>query len=290
VVARRGLRSSACTHPGQIRAGEQRIGACPELIGQVRNPISPVLAARAAARTEHAHEQDLVHHRCFARLRPQLDRGRPRGDIDTLKDLADKFGDGILLIALDVTDHAAVIAAVGQAHAHFGRLDVVVNNAGYGQFGFLEEITETEARAQIETNVFGARWVTQAAIPLMREQEVAPFGIKVTLIEPGGYATDWAGSSAIHSEPNPVYQPVRDARAKGRQGYQAPGPEATTAAVFAAVDAEDPPLRLLLSGGAYDVAQGVYQRRLQTWSEWEATSRSVDRGSPSRLVDRRFAG
>jgi NAD(P)-dependent dehydrogenase (short-subunit alcohol dehydrogenase family) len=238
-------------------------------------------------------------------------------DIGTLKDLADGFGDAILPIALDVTDHAAVIAAVGQAHAHFGRLDIVVNNAGYGHFGFLEEITETEARAQIETNVFGALWVTQAVIPLMREQgaghivqissiggvaafpglgiyhaskwalegfsealsqEVAPFGIKVTLIEPGGYATDWAGSSAIHSEPNPVYQPVRDARAQGRQGYQAPGPEATTAAVFAAVDAEDPPLRLLLSGGAYDIAQGVYQRRLQTWSEWEATSRSADRG------------
>jgi NAD(P)-dependent dehydrogenase (short-subunit alcohol dehydrogenase family) len=106
-------------------------------------------------------------------------------------------------------------------------------------------------------------------------QEVAPFGIKVTLIEPGGYATDWGGSSAIRSEPNPVYQPVRDARAQGRQGYQAPGPEATTTAVFAVVDAENPPLRLLLSGGAYDIAQGVYKQRLQTWSEWEATSRSV---------------
>jgi hypothetical protein len=119
-----------------------------------------------------------------------------------------------------------------------------------------------------------------ADLPARRDSRVEGLddGIKVTLIEPGGYATDWAGSSAIHSEPNPVYQPVRDARVQGRQGYQAPGPEATTAAVFAAVDAEDPPLRLLLSGGAYDIAQGVYQRRLQTWSEWEATSRSADRG------------
>jgi NAD(P)-dependent dehydrogenase (short-subunit alcohol dehydrogenase family) len=235
-------------------------------------------------------------------------------NIDTLKDLADSFGDAILPITLDVTDRAAAVAAVGKAHAHFGRLDVVVNNAGYGHFGFLEEVTEAEARAQLETNVFGALWVTQAAIPLMREQgsghimqissiggvaafaglgiyhaskwalegfsealsqEVAPFGIKVTLIEPGGYATDWAESSAIHSEPNPAYQPMRDARAQGRQGYQAPGPDATTSAVFAAVDAENPPLRLLLSGTAYDIAKGVYQQRLQTWSEWETTSRSA---------------
>jgi hypothetical protein len=71
------------------------------------------------------------------------------------------------------------------------------------------------------------------------------------------------------------YQPMREARAQGRAGYQAPGPDATTAAVFAAVDAENPPLRLLLSGGAYDIAQGVYQQRLHTWSEWEATSRSA---------------
>jgi hypothetical protein len=71
------------------------------------------------------------------------------------------------------------------------------------------------------------------------------------------------------------YQPMREARAQGRAGYQAPGPDATTAAVFAAVDAENPPLRLLLSGGAYDIAQGVYQQRLHTWSEWETTSRSA---------------
>ena len=235
-------------------------------------------------------------------------------DIATLKDLADEFGDAILPITLDVTDRGAATAAVGQAHDHFGRLDVVVNNAGYGHFGFLEEVTEAEARAQLETNVFGALWVTQAAIPLMREQgsghivqissiggvaafpglglyhaskwalegfsealsqEVAPFGIKVTLIEPGGYATDWSGSSSVRSEPNPVYQPAREARAKGLAGRQTPGPDATTAAVFAAVDAENPPLRLLLSGVAYDIAQRVYQQRLQTWSEWEATSRSA---------------
>ncbi|GAA3434814.1 SDR family oxidoreductase [Kutzneria kofuensis] len=237
-------------------------------------------------------------------------------DLGKLKDLVDTYGDAILPIQLDVTDRAADFAAVRQAHAHFGRLDVVVNNAGYGHFGFVEEVTEAEARAQFDTNLFGALWVTQAAIPLMREQgsghivqissiggvaafptvgiynsskwalegfsealaqEVAGFGIKVTMIEPGGYATDWGTASAVHSEPHPAYQPMRDAMAERRSSLTAaqPGPDDTTAAVFAAIDAENPPRRLLLSGIAYDIAQNVYAERVKTWSEWEETSRSA---------------
>src|SRR6187431_955118 len=91
-------------------------------------------------------------------------------DVSTLDDLAQKYGDLLLPIELDVTDRAADFAAVAQAHEHFGRLDVVVNNAGYGHFGMVEEITEAEARAQLETNLFGALWVTQAALPFLREQ------------------------------------------------------------------------------------------------------------------------
>jgi NAD(P)-dependent dehydrogenase (short-subunit alcohol dehydrogenase family) len=137
--------------------------------------------------------------------------------------------DKILPIQLDVDVREAGIAAVAQAHERFGRLDIVVNNAGYGQFGMIEEISEEEARAQFETNVFGALWITQAALPYLRAQgaghilqvssiggisafpnigiynaskwalegfsqalaqEVADFGIKVTLIEPGGFSTD----------------------------------------------------------------------------------------------------
>ncbi|MCF1592560.1 SDR family oxidoreductase [Streptomyces muensis] len=237
-------------------------------------------------------------------------------DTDTLKDLVGRFGDAILPIQLDVTDRSAAFAAVEQAHAHFGGLDIVVNNAGYGHFGFVEEITEAEARAQLETNVFGALWVTQAAIPLMRAQgaghivqissiggvaafpalgiyhaskwaleglsealaqEVASFGIKITVIEPGGYATDWGTSSAVRSEQLPAYRPMHDARAEqAKQGYHTPGPETTNQALFAVVDSDNPPLRLLLSSQAYDIAQGVYAQRLQTWSDWEATSRSAD--------------
>ena len=89
---------------------------------------------------------------------------------DSLADLVDGYGENVLPLALDVTDKAAVDAAVKQAHEHFGRLDVVVNNAGYGLFGTVEEVSEEQARAQIETNLFGALWVTKAALPILREQ------------------------------------------------------------------------------------------------------------------------
>ncbi len=170
-------------------------------------------------------------------------------DTATLADLAEKYRDALLPIALDVTDRDADFAAVKQAHDRFGRLDIVVNNAGYGHFGFIEELSEQEARDQIETNVFGPLWVTQAALPFLRAQrsghiiqvssiggitafqnvgiyhaskwalegfsqalaqEVESFGIHVTLIEPGGFSTDWAGSSAKHSTPLPDYDEAHE--------------------------------------------------------------------------------
>jgi len=91
-------------------------------------------------------------------------------DVSTLDDLATKYGDRMLPLTLDVTDRDADFAAVTAAHERFGRLDVVVNNAGYGHFGMVEELTEAEVRDQLETNLFGALWVTQAALPFLREQ------------------------------------------------------------------------------------------------------------------------
>jgi len=236
-------------------------------------------------------------------------------DTGTLTDLATKFGDAILPITLDVTDRAAGIAAVQRAHAHFGRLDVVVNNTGYGHFGFIEELTEAEVRGQIETNLLGPLWITQAAIPLLRQQggghilqissfagviafpglgiynaskwaleglteslaqEIAGFGITTTLIEPGGFATDWAGSSATRSEPDPLYQPFRDAAEQAYASMRLPVVEDSVAAIYAAVDAGQPPARLLLTSFAADAVHGAYDDRLRTWQEWEHISRPAD--------------
>ena len=246
-----------------------------------------------------------------------LDRGdrvvataRNAGSLD---DLAQTYGDALLPLSLDVTDRDAVFAAVGQAHDHFGRLDVIVNNAGYGHFGFVEELTEAEARDQMETNLFGALWVTQAALPYLREQgsghilqvssiggisafplvgmyhaskwaleglsqalaqEVAGFGIKVTLIEPAGYSTNWSGDSAKHSEPLAAYDGFREEVAKGRAARQAtPGdPTATREAVLKVIDSDNPPLRIFLGDGPLAIATKDYESRLATWREWEPVS------------------
>src|ERR1700737_3742330 len=169
-------------------------------------------------------------------------------DVKTLAPLGERYADQVSAITLGVLEKGAVAAAIGQAHTRFGRLDVVVNNAGYGLFGTVEEVSEAEARAQIETNLFGALWVTQAALPIMRAQgsghiiqvssiggvnafptvglyhaskwglegfsqslaaEIAGFGIKVTIVEPGGFATDWGGPSAQRATQMPAYDGAR---------------------------------------------------------------------------------
>jgi NAD(P)-dependent dehydrogenase (short-subunit alcohol dehydrogenase family) len=243
-----------------------------------------------------------------------LDRGdkvaATARDTSSLGDLVTRYGDAILPIKLDVTDRSADFASVKQAHEHFGRLDVVVNNAGYGQFGMVEEVSEPEIRAQLETNVLGALWVTQAALPYLREQrgghilqvssiggisafmntgayhaskwaleglsqslaqEVAGFGIKVTLIEPSGYATDWVGSSAKHAAPLPAYEQVRQRAAQARaQRFTSPGdPAATRNAVLRLVDTPNPPLRLFLGQAPLGIATADYESRLATWREWQ---------------------
>ena len=249
-----------------------------------------------------------------------LDRGdrvaATARDTATLDDLVARYGDAIVPLRLDVTDRAADFAAVAAANERLGRLDVVVNNAGFGQFGMVEELSEAELRAQMETNLFGAFWVTQAALPILRAQgsghilqvssiggivafpnigaynaskwalegfsqslaqEVAPFGIHVTLIEPGGYATDWSGSSARHATPLAAYDEARAARARQRSGQMAsPGdPAASADAVLAVVDAENPPLRLFLGEAPLAIAEADYAARLASWREWQPVSRAA---------------
>ena len=237
-------------------------------------------------------------------------------DTSTLDDLVARFGDKILPIQLDVNDRDAVFAAVQQAHDHFSGLDVVVNNAGYGQFGMIEEISEAEARAQFDTNLFGTLFVTQAALPYLRAQgsghilqvssiggisafpnigiynaskwaleglsqalaqEVADFGIKVTVVEPGAYSTDWGGASAKHAAADPAYDRFRekaDEQRKARAGN--PGdPLATREAILAVVDAENPPLRIFFGDGPLTIAARDYESRLATWREWEPVSKAA---------------
>ena len=237
---------------------------------------------------------------------------------DTLTDLVERHGDAILPIELDVTDKPGVDAAVDRAEAHFGQLDVVINNAGYGLFGTIEEVTEEQARRQIETNLFGALWVTKAALPHLREQgsghiiqvssiggvhafpgigmyhaskwgleafsqslagEVGDFGIKVTIIEPGGYATDWGGRSAVQAEQLSVYDGVRAARQERFRTVSSPGdPKATGAAILEIVDAEQPPLRVFFGSAPITMIRPEYEQRIATWEKWNDLSQRAQGG------------
>lgn len=232
---------------------------------------------------------------------------------DNLKELVEKYGDNILALQLNVDDREADFAAVKQAFDHFGSIDITINNAGYGQFGAVEELSEQEARQQIETNLFGALWITQAVLPYMRKQghghilqvssvggidayaglgiynaskwalealtealskEVTSFGIKCTLIEPGGYSTDWAGDSAKHAQPIAAYDGIRDGRPTGKSAA-AGDPEATAYAILKVVDSDNPPLRLLLGVYGVEHVKEVYPERLKVWAEWEDVSRAA---------------
>ena len=234
---------------------------------------------------------------------------RNLGDLD---DLVDNYGDAFLPIQIDVTDRDADFAAVKEAAENFGQLDVVINNAGYGHFGMIEELSEDDVRSQMETNFFGALWISQAALPIMRtqgsghiiqvssiggisafptvgayhaskwalegfsqslSQEVAGFGIHVTLIEPGGYSTDWSGPSAKHSEQNPDYSGVREAAQNRRSAAASPGdPTATRQAILKVVDADEPPLRIFFGEVPLGIATDDYESRLAEWNEWQPVS------------------
>lgn len=171
-------------------------------------------------------------------------------DIKGLKDLSDTYGDRFLPVQLDITDRNDAIRAVNQVKEKFGTIDVVINNAGYGLFGAIEEVKEQDIKDVFNANVFGTLWVTQAALPILRQQghghiiqlssvlgvwslptlgiynatkfaveglsealasEVNGFGIHVTLVEPNGYTTEFGGKSAVLSESIAAYDPVRTA-------------------------------------------------------------------------------
>ncbi|MBL6612404.1 MAG: SDR family NAD(P)-dependent oxidoreductase [Alphaproteobacteria bacterium] len=244
-------------------------------------------------------------------------------NLASVEGLSKQFGDRVLLIPLDVTRPDEVIEAVGCARSKFGRLDVVVNNAGDTLIGAIEECREDQVRALFDINYFGPLRVIQAVLPLLREQggghilgvssglgivakpllgaysatkfaiealheslalEVEPFGVRVTLIEPGNFATGFAGRVPRDPVPNlPAYQELRTNSQRRLAGLEQGDPEATAAAILAIVDAEKPPLRFALGPAVLPAARKAYLRRIKLWRAWARTSNAAQ-GTPRKGV------
>lgn len=241
-------------------------------------------------------------------------------DIAPLQELQKAYGEALLPIRADVTRVADIDAAVRTVLAAWSGIDILVNNAGIGSLGSVEETSEDEARGVLEANFFAPWHAIQAVLPQMREQgsghivqissvaglasfpligfynaskwaleglsgalaeEVAPFGVKVTLVEPGAMRTDWPTNAMNHAaNPLPVYDVARqervDAMADEYAGLQSVDPDRTALAVLRLVDLDRPPLRVIGGGGGFDLVMSRYEERMAEWSAWEDLSRSVD--------------
>jgi NAD(P)-dependent dehydrogenase (short-subunit alcohol dehydrogenase family) len=239
---------------------------------------------------------------------------------DSMADLADRYGSQILPVALDVTDPEAAAAAVAAGTEAFGRLDVVINNAGYANLAAIEDITLADFRAQVDANLFGVVNVTKAALPVLRThggghiiqvssiggrlataglsayqaakwavgglsevlaQEVGPLGIKVTVLEPGGMQTDWAGASMQVPPISEPYQPTVGAMARMHHelgSTDALGDPAKVAQVILTVAGmAEPPLRLILGSEAYAYAMAAARTRAESDAAWHDLTISTDR-------------
>ncbi len=234
--------------------------------------------------------------------------------------LQEQYGENVLTLELDVTKPEQVKMAVAQAHAHFGRLDIVLNNAGYSLVGTIEEARADDIRALYETNIIGPVTVIQAALPLLRKQggghilgtssnlghvtspvigyycsskwafeaiheslaaEVKPFGIKVTIIEPGAYATEFGSQESLKFAPGlDIYTDFKAQFIESLKTMERGDPQATPEALFQIVDAENPPLRFFLGSHCLPWVRTAYQERLATWEAWETVSNSAQ--GPSR--------
>jgi NAD(P)-dependent dehydrogenase (short-subunit alcohol dehydrogenase family) len=236
---------------------------------------------------------------------------------EQLKDLVLKYGEQIRAIPLDVTSPEQARTAIASAVDAFGRIDVVVNNAGYANVTTIEDASEEEWHAQIDTNMWGVINVTRAALPILRKQrsghfiqitsigarttsaglgpyqtakwaiegfsgvlmrEVEQFGIKVTLIEPGSFRTDWGGSSMNYTTPSEDYQNTISARLEYRDrvvGKEPGDPAKAAQAIITIVNEENPPLRLPLGKDAVRTARQVDQAKLAETDRWEKLSSST---------------
>jgi NAD(P)-dependent dehydrogenase (short-subunit alcohol dehydrogenase family) len=235
-----------------------------------------------------------------------------------LADLVERFGDRVRAVELDVTDPQGAIHVVNDAVRTFGRLDVLCNNAGYGNIGPIEDTSIEDFRAQIETNLFGVIYVTKAALPIMRRQgagrilqfssvggrigamgrapysaakwgvegfsevlakETAPIGIKVTIIEPGGFRTDFAGTSTIINAGQEAYASTVGATASFQRkfnGLQPGDPIKAARAILQIAATDDPPLRLILGSDAFKAIDEADRAKSESDRKWRGLSVSTD--------------
>lgn len=236
-------------------------------------------------------------------------------NLASIADLQEKYGENVLTLELDVTKPGQAKAAVEQAHAHFGRLDIVLNNAGYSLVGTIEEASADDVKAMYETNIFGTLAVIQAALPLLRKQgwghilgtssnlghvvlpvigyycsskwafeaiheslaaEVKDFGIKVTIIEPGAYATEFGSQESLKFAPGmEIYANYKEQFFGSLRNLERGDPEATPQALFQIVDAENPPLRFNLGSHNLAWTRAAYEERLAVWEQWDEVSSSA---------------
>lgn len=237
-------------------------------------------------------------------------------NIDRIAKLKEKYGDQVLVLEVDVTNASQVQNAMSKANEYFGRLDIVFNNAGYSLVGTIEESSTDEVKAMYETNIIGPIHVIQAALPILRAQghghilgtssavgiysnpligyycsskfafeaiydslskEVAGFGIKVTLIEPGAYSTEFGSTESlkIASKRLADYDDLKSSLMENLQKLERGNPTATPDAIFAVVDTENPPLRLLLGKNDLPHIQQIYSERIQEWEIWKPISEAA---------------
>jgi NAD(P)-dependent dehydrogenase (short-subunit alcohol dehydrogenase family) len=238
-----------------------------------------------------------------------------------LQDVLDKYGDAVLLLRLDVTDSDAAARAVAQARETFGRIDVVVNNAGFSDLASFEDTSLDSFRTQFDTNFYGVVNVSKAAVPVLREQgsghifqvsslsvrvsapgltayqaakwavagfsrglaqEIAPFGVRVTVLEPGGVRTDWAGSSMTTPQPSVPYRPMIGGFAelvRGGSGHEATDPRRVAQVVRDLAGRDDAPVRLLLGTDAVPLALQAAEELAASDEAWREVSLSVSDGT-----------
>ncbi|AKD55779.1 oxidoreductase [Spirosoma radiotolerans] len=246
---------------------------------------------------------------------------------DQLSALAEKYPNQLLTIQLDVTNKAQIHTAVEQTVAHFGRLDVLVNNAGFGIIGAAEAFTDEQVRSQLETNLYAPIDITRAVLPIMRRQrsghilqissvggrvgnagltmyqaakfglggftealakEVAPLGIHVTSVEPGGFRTDWAGDSMSYAAPVEGYENTVDQRAdfiRGGSFVPMGDPAKAATAMINLIGQPKPPVHLILGSEAVAILKQADANRKAELEAWESVSLSTDHIDAINFLD-----